>query len=68
VARGLSQVDGIHYEESMSQTRKTHWIAANHVLRYLRGTISYGQRYASSLDMRMHGYANADWVKSAVDK
>jgi hypothetical protein len=24
-----------------------------HVLRYLRGTISYGMRYASSIDMRM---------------
>ena len=28
-------------------------IAAKHVLRYLRGTISYGMRYASSVDMRM---------------
>ena len=37
----------------MSQLRKTHSIAAKHVLRYLRGTISYGMRYASSVDMRM---------------
>jgi hypothetical protein len=37
----------------MSQPRKTHSIAAKHVLRYLRGTISYGMRYASSVDMRM---------------
>jgi hypothetical protein len=35
------------------QPRKTHSIAAKHVLRYLRGTISYGMRYASSVDMRM---------------
>ena len=28
----------------MSQRRKTHLIAAKHVLRYLRGTISYGMR------------------------
>jgi hypothetical protein len=39
--------------EFMSQPRKTHLIAAKHVLRYLRGTISYGMRYASSVDMRM---------------
>ena len=39
--------------EFMSQLRKTHLIAAKHVLRYLRGTISYGMRYASSVDMRM---------------
>jgi hypothetical protein len=39
--------------EFMSEPRKTHLIAAKHVLRYLRGTISYGMRYASSVDMRM---------------
>ena len=37
----------------MSQPRQTHWIAAKHVLRYLRGTIGYGLRYASSVDMRL---------------
>jgi hypothetical protein len=44
----------------MSQPRQTHWIVAKHVLRYLRGTIGYGLRYASSVDMRLEGYANAD--------
>ena len=38
-----------------------------HVLRYLRGTVGYGLRYASSIDMRLQGYADADWVGSAVD-
>jgi hypothetical protein len=28
-----------------------------HVLRYLRGTVGYGLRYASSIDMRLQGYA-----------
>jgi hypothetical protein len=27
---------------SMSQPRQTHWTAAKHVLRYLRGTVRYG--------------------------
>jgi hypothetical protein len=52
----------------MSQSRQTHWIAAKHVLRYLRGTILYGMRYASSADMRLHGYADANWEGSAVDQ
>ena len=39
--------------EFMSQPRKNHSIAAKHVLRYLWGTISYGMRYASTVDMRM---------------
>jgi hypothetical protein len=37
----------------MSQPRQTQWIAARHVLRYLRGTIGYGLRYASSVDMSL---------------
>jgi hypothetical protein len=37
----------------MSQSRQIHWVAAKHVLRYLRGTVGYGLRYASSVDMRL---------------
>jgi hypothetical protein len=51
----------------MRQPRQTHWIAAKHVLRYLRGAIGYGLRYASSVDLSLQGYADADWVASAVD-
>jgi hypothetical protein len=52
----------------MSQLRQTHWIAAKHVLRYLRGTIGYGLRYAFVVDMRLQGYADADWAGSRVDR
>jgi hypothetical protein len=52
----------------MSQSRQTHWIAAKHVLRYLRGIVGYGLRYASGVDMRLQGYADADWAGSAVDR
>jgi hypothetical protein len=52
----------------ISQSRQTHWIAAKHVLRYLRGTIGYGLRYASGVDMRLQGYVDADWARSAVDR
>jgi hypothetical protein len=51
----------------MSQPRQTHWIATKHVLRYLQGTIGYGLRYASGVDMRLQGYADADWAGSTVD-
>jgi hypothetical protein len=37
----------------MNQPRQTHWIAGKRVLRYLRGTIGYGLRYASGVDMRL---------------
>jgi hypothetical protein len=52
----------------MSQPRQTHWIVAKHVLRYLRGTIGYGLKYASSVDLILQGYADADWERSPVDK
>jgi hypothetical protein len=37
-------------------------------LRYLRGIVGYGHRYASSVDMRLQGHADADWVGSVVDR
>jgi hypothetical protein len=52
----------------MSQSRQTHWIVAKHVLRYLRGTIGHGLRYTSSINMRLQGYTDSDWARSAVDK
>jgi hypothetical protein len=52
----------------MSQSRQTHWIATEHVLIYLQGTIGYGLRYASSVDMRLQGYVDADWAGSVVDQ
>jgi hypothetical protein len=52
----------------MSQTKQTHWIAAKHVLRYLQGTIGYGLRYATNVDLILEGYVDADWAGSAVDR
>jgi hypothetical protein len=52
----------------MGQPRQTHWIVAKHVKRYLRGTIGYGLRYASSVDLSLQGYVDADWEGSAVNK
>jgi hypothetical protein len=52
----------------MSEPRQTCWIAVKHVLRYLRGTVRYGLRYDSSVDLSLHGYADADWARSTVDR
>jgi hypothetical protein len=43
-------------------------IATKHVLRYLRGTVGYGLRYAFSVDLSLQGYADADWGGSTVDR
>jgi hypothetical protein len=42
-------------------------ITTKHVLRYLQGTVGYGLRYASGVDMRLQGYVDADWAGSAVE-
>jgi hypothetical protein len=43
-------------------------VAEKHILRYLRGTITYGLRYTSSGGLFLHGYANVDWAGSLVDR
>jgi len=37
-----------------------HWVVAKHILRYLRGTITYGMRYTFSGGLFLHGYADDD--------
>jgi hypothetical protein len=43
-------------------------VATKHILRYLRGTITYGLRYTSSGGLFLHGYADVDWAGSPVDR
>jgi hypothetical protein len=50
----------------INQSRQTHCIVVKHVLRYLQGTIGYGLRYASIVDMRLQGYVDVYWVGSAM--
>jgi hypothetical protein len=52
----------------MIHPRHTHWIEVKHILRYLWCTIGYGLRYASSVDMSLHGYVDADWERSEMDQ
>ena len=52
----------------MFDPKHIHWVAAKHVLRYVRGTITYGLRYTSSSGVMCVGYADSDWVGSTVDR
>lgn len=51
----------------MCEPRQTHWVAAKHVLRYLRGTVGYGLRYTADSDMQLIGYTDSDWAGSVED-
>jgi hypothetical protein len=52
----------------MCEPRHTHWVAAKHVLIYLRGSIGYGLKYSSSGGVMLHGYTDSDWAGSVVDR
>ena len=52
----------------MAEPRQRHWVAAKHILRYLKGTITYGLNYSANGGIFLHGYADADWAGSPVDR
>ena len=51
----------------MFDSKHIHWVAAKHLLRYVRGTITYGLRYTSISGVLLAGYADSDWAGGAVD-
>jgi len=44
----------------MVEPRRVHWIAAKHVLRYLKGTVEYGLNYEADHEISLQGYTDAD--------
>ena len=44
----------------MCELRQMHWVVAEHVVRYLRGTIGYDLRDTSSSDLTLVGYSDSD--------
>ena len=44
----------------MCEPRQIHWIAAKHVLKYLRGTVGYGLRYDLECDLKFQGFTDSD--------
>jgi hypothetical protein len=52
----------------MVEPRQEHWVAAKHVLRYLRGTVEYGLRYLGDGEVKLQGYTDSDWAGSATDR
>ena len=53
--------------QHMVEHHHIHWIGAKNLLRYLRGTINHGLRYTVG-SLRLHGYTDADWAGSVVDR
>jgi hypothetical protein len=57
----------IEMSHFMTEPRQIHWVEAKHILRYLRGTITYVLIYTSSGGLFLHGYENVDWAGRTVD-
>ena len=49
----------------LTDPKSVHLIAAKHILRYLKGTIDYGLKYAVDQRIILHDYVDLDWDGSA---
>ena len=52
----------------LKDSRHVHLIAANHVLRYLKGTMDYGLKYDVNKKNNLHDYVYSYWIGSATDR
>jgi hypothetical protein len=43
------------------EPRHVHLVAAEHVMRYLKGTLDYGLCYTGDCDFKLYGYTDSDW-------
>jgi len=51
----------------MVEPKHVHLIATKHVMRYLKGTIDYGLRYASDREISLQGFTDSDWAGNVLD-
>ena len=51
----------------MNCATETHFKAAKRVLRYIKGTLSFGIKFCSSHNFELQGYADSDWAGSLDD-
>jgi hypothetical protein len=50
----------------MVDLRSVHLITTKHVMRYLKGKIDYGLRYASDREISLQGFIDSDWSDSVA--
>ena len=51
----------------LSEPRQQHWVAAKHILKYLRGTSHYELHYQKSEELGILAYSDADWASDQSD-
>ncbi|KAH9327767.1 hypothetical protein KI387_007945, partial [Taxus chinensis] len=50
------------------EPKKCHWIAAKHVLRYVRSTVDFGLEYQKNTQFFLQGYTDSDYAGSVDDR
>jgi hypothetical protein len=54
--------------QAMVKPTKLFWKVGKHVLRYLKGTSKYGLWYIQMNEVKLHGFMDADWAGSPMDR
>jgi hypothetical protein len=49
------------------EPKRVHLVVANHVMRYLKGTLDYVLCYTGDFDFGLYGYIDTDWARSDLD-
>jgi len=52
----------------MVEPLRVHWIAAKHVLMYLKGTMDFGMNYERGDGVRLISYSDSDWEGCVSDR
>ncbi|XP_019179517.1 PREDICTED: uncharacterized protein LOC109174716 [Ipomoea nil] len=52
----------------MHSPSSDHWGLLKRVLRYVKGTISYGLRLSASASSTIHGFSDSDWAGCPIDR
>jgi hypothetical protein len=55
-------------DQFMVESRRVHWVATKHVLRYMHGTIEYGLSYIEGDGVKLVGYTNPNWECNTIDR
>eukprot|EP00253_Pinus_taeda_P025936 PITA_25936 len=55
-------------EATIYRPTKLYWKAANHVLRYLKGTTEYGLWYRHAEGVKLQGFTDADWAGNPSER
>ena len=53
---------------AMNTLRHVHLMVANHVVRYIKGTVDYGIKYEVNQKINLEGYVDSYWVGSSINR